>query len=422
MVKVFDYYEDPYDPYNSGVYWVHSSTLLDAALRCQAAGCRIISMSLGGAAPTVTEDAGFTQLYNVGILLVAAAGNGGDNSVLYPAGYAAVISVAALDQNNAVATFSQKNSDVELAAPGVNVLSTVPNCEPNSVAGNGFAYSGIPIELAARGIATGILVDGGLGDSVNVAWAGKVVLVQRGSITFYQKALNVQTSGGLACVIYNNVPGDFSGTLLEGTSVIPAIGMSQEIGQALLARLGQTTTVDTRILRDTSAWDFYNGTSMATPHVSAAAALIWSSDPTKSNAQVRQSLRETALDLGVAGRDPVSGFGLVQAKAALQYLPSATGEIEEPGGEIPDTTPPLISNVRSSIINPKKGTFSINWTTDEPATSVVILNGTTYSDPTLVTNHTRTFQGRKRVTFTYSVRSIDAAGNVATAGPFTHRN
>ena len=408
MVKVFDYYEDPDDWFSTGVYWVYSSTLLDAAQRCQAAGCRIINMSLGGAAPSQTEDAGFAQLYNAGVLLVASAGNAGDTSISYPAGYSSVISVAALDQNYAVAGFSQQNSDVELAAPGVDVVSTVPYCVVNSVSGNGFDYPGNPIDFAALGGATGILVNGGLGDVVNPAWAGKIVLVQRGSILFSEKVMNVQNSGGLACVIYNNVPGDFTGYLSGGPSFIPAIGVSQENGQALLARLGQTTTVHTGAYTDVSGWDVYSGTSMAAPHVCAVAALYWSADPTKSNAQIRQTLTATALDLGEAGRDNATGYGLVQAK---------------PGGTIPDDTfPPVISGVTSSIVNAKKGTFKITWTTDEPATSVVIVSGKTYSDTSLVTSHSRTFSGRKRMKYTYYVSSADAAGNQATAGPFTHQN
>ena len=322
-------------------------------------------MSLGGAAPSTTEDNGFAQLYNAGILLVAAAGNGGDNSILYPAGYASVLSVAAVDQNNAVATFSQKNIDVELAAPGVSVPSTVGYCEPNSVTGNGYAFSGYPIELAARGAAAGILVNGGLGDAINAGWAGKIVLVQRGSITFYQKVMNVQNSGGLACIIYNNVSGDFFGTLSEDWSLIPAISLSLENGQALLAHVGQPAVVDIRVVTQTSAWASYDGTSMATPHVAAAAALIWSSDPTKSNAQIRQALRVTALDLGVAGRDTAFGFGLVQAKAALEFLPSATGVIDDTN-HIADGIPPVISTVASSMVNANRGIFKISWTTERP--------------------------------------------------------
>jgi hypothetical protein len=50
------------------------------------------------------------------------------------------------------------------------------------------------------------------------AWAGKVVLCERGVISFYDKVINVQNSGGAAAVIYNNVPGGFLGTLGEGSS------------------------------------------------------------------------------------------------------------------------------------------------------------------------------------------------------------
>ena len=59
---------------------------------------------------------------------------------------------------------------------------------------------------------------------------------------------------------------------------------------------------------------------MATPHVSGVAALIWSYRPTWSNAQIRDALQKTAKDLGDPGRDDHYGYGLVQAKAALDYL------------------------------------------------------------------------------------------------------
>jgi subtilisin family serine protease len=57
-------------------------------------------------------------------VLVAAAGNDGSSAVEYPAGYPEVVSVAAVDDSGRHAGFSNSNSDVELAAPGVDVLST----------------------------------------------------------------------------------------------------------------------------------------------------------------------------------------------------------------------------------------------------------------------------------------------------------
>ena len=57
-------------------------------------------------------------------VVVAAAGNNGNSSVNYPAGYAEVVSVAATDSNDRHASFSNTNADVEVSAAGVNVWST----------------------------------------------------------------------------------------------------------------------------------------------------------------------------------------------------------------------------------------------------------------------------------------------------------
>jgi thermitase len=92
-------------------------------------GAKVISMSLGGGDSTTLHNAVANAWKNgsaAGAVIVAAAGNDGDSTVSYPAGYAEVVSVAATDQNDAHASFSNANADVEIAAPGVNVLSTVP--------------------------------------------------------------------------------------------------------------------------------------------------------------------------------------------------------------------------------------------------------------------------------------------------------
>ena len=67
--------------------------------------------------------------------------------------------------------------------------------------------------------------------------------------------------------------------------------------------------------------DVYNmGTSMATPHVSGVAALVWSCFPGATNQAIRNALTSTAKDVGGAGRAVASGFGIVQAKAAVDSL------------------------------------------------------------------------------------------------------
>jgi thermitase len=86
-------------------------------------GSKIISMSLGGGASSTMQTA-VRNASNAGALIIAAAGNDGDATLNYPAAYAEVVSVAATDNRDARASFSNANSDVEIAAPGVNILST----------------------------------------------------------------------------------------------------------------------------------------------------------------------------------------------------------------------------------------------------------------------------------------------------------
>lgn len=90
---------------------------------------QIISMSLGSNSGVTAYETACSQAYNSGILLVAAAGNDGNtrgtgDSVDYPGAYSSVIAVAATGSTNMRASFSSTGPTVELAAPGVNILST----------------------------------------------------------------------------------------------------------------------------------------------------------------------------------------------------------------------------------------------------------------------------------------------------------
>lgn len=112
--------------------WAYSSNLVGALNACKQGMSNrgftrmVINMSLGGSVPSKTEEQAFNQAYGQNVLSVAAAGNAGNTSKSYPASYSSVVSVAAIDANKQLASFSQRNDQVELAAPGVAVLSTVP--------------------------------------------------------------------------------------------------------------------------------------------------------------------------------------------------------------------------------------------------------------------------------------------------------
>jgi subtilisin family serine protease len=297
--------------------WAYSSTLAAAANKCGAVGANVISMSLGGSLKSRTEQNAFDKLYTTGsgVLSIAAAGNGGNTRVSYPAGYASVVSVAALDEAKNWATFSQYNSDVEIAGPGVNVLSTVPmgTGSRSTLTVDTSAYDPGSMDGSPKVTARGMLADFGLGGAASPgSMTGKVCLIQRGTYDFAVKVSNCQASGGVGAVVYNNVAGGFGGTLGTTVTAIPSVTVSDTEGAAMKLQIGQPANVAV------SAWNyaFFDGTSMATPHVSAVAALVWSLNMNCTASQLRNSLNKSALDLGVAGRDTKFGFGLVQATAA----------------------------------------------------------------------------------------------------------
>ncbi|MBQ4860202.1 S8 family serine peptidase [Pseudoalteromonas sp. MMG013] len=182
--------------FNDQGRWAYGSDLIKAIEQCEAAGANVTSMSLGGSGSSTAERNAFQASYNRGVLHIAAAGNGGNSSLSYPASYDDVVSVAAVDSGENKASFSQYNSQVEIAGPGVGVNST-----------------------------------------------------------------------------WNN-----------------------------------------------NGYKSISGTSMATPHVSGVAALVWSHYPQCTNKQIRNILNVTAKDKGAAGKDTSYGYGIVQAKAAYDYI------------------------------------------------------------------------------------------------------
>eukprot|EP00984_Skeletonema_dohrnii_P007715 scaffold2830_cov72-Skeletonema_dohrnii-CCMP3373.AAC.2 len=93
---------------------------------CVEAGAKVISLSLGGGGYSAIDNASYEDIYDQNVLIVAAAGNDGNSAWSYPASYPAVVSVASLTSSGSRSSFSQYNDQVEIAAPGSNVKSTIP--------------------------------------------------------------------------------------------------------------------------------------------------------------------------------------------------------------------------------------------------------------------------------------------------------
>lgn len=149
----------------------------------------------------------------------------------------------------------------------------------------------------------------------------------------------------------------------------------------------------------------YNGTSMATPHVTGAVALFASAQPgTVSAKTIRDSILGSARPTSSLAGKTVTG-GRLDVYAALNVAP--------------DQTPPQISGLNSSA---GSTSAAIIWTTDEGATTEV-LYGTdpanlnqTFNDSSLVLNHSASLTSlTPQTTYYFQARSRDGSGNITTA-------
>jgi len=162
--------------------------------------------------------------------------------------------------------------------------------------------------------------------------------------------------------------------------------------------------------KDFGYW-FYQGTSMASPHVAGVAALLISDGVTGPD-NIRAALQETAEDKGTTGRDDTYGWGLVDAHAALGWT---TG---------PDTTPPAkVTGV--SVITVSDSELKIDWTANTEAdldhynVYRSTTSGFTLSSDNLIAQPTTNSYSdtglAAETTYYYRVSAVDKAGNEGTA-------
>lgn len=87
----------------------------------------IVSMSLGSPRPHIEIEKRIKELYELNIPVVCAAGNTGLGGVNWPAAYKETFAIGAYSENGLIADFSSKGSQVDWAAPGVDIYSTYLN-------------------------------------------------------------------------------------------------------------------------------------------------------------------------------------------------------------------------------------------------------------------------------------------------------
>ncbi|KXI28573.1 trypsin-like serine protease [Paraglaciecola hydrolytica] len=119
------------------------------------------------------------------------------------------------------------------------------------------AYGTTAFSFGPAGNATGALVACGKGEATCANASAKVCLIERGDINFSEKALNCESGGGIAAIIYNNEVGEISGTLGEDfNGTIPVVAITREDGLTLLTQEGAIAQVSvsatTQLQQDSS--------------------------------------------------------------------------------------------------------------------------------------------------------------------------
>lgn len=102
-------------------------------------GVDVINISIGFEEDSEVLKAAIDNAERNDITVIAAAGNDASNTVYYPASYPSVIKVTAVNDSNVIANFSTVGTDVDFAAPGVDIRTTTLNNEYTVVKGTSFA-------------------------------------------------------------------------------------------------------------------------------------------------------------------------------------------------------------------------------------------------------------------------------------------
>jgi subtilisin family serine protease len=309
--------------------------MIAAMERALADGMHVLNMSIGSAFqwPQYPTAQAADRLVNKGMVVVASIGNSGANG-LYSAGAPGlgqkVIGTASFDNTHvALTTFTVTPAGLTIG------YANAAGSPPAPTTGS--------LPLAKTGTPT--TANDGCNPLPAGSMTGNAVLIRRGTCTFYQKAFNAQSAGASAVVLYNNSAGRFSPTVAGSPPItIPVVAISDTEGVAInnaIASGAQTLnwtsqtgsfanptgglissfssyglSPDLALKPDIGApggliystypleaggYATISGTSMSSPHVAGASALLLQARPMTPSQAVRGILQNSA--------DPKPWFG-----------------------------------------------------------------------------------------------------------------
>lgn len=291
----------------------------------------VVNLSLGGEESSDLEREAFARGVAAGLAIVAATGNSSTATipapVSFPAAYPGVISVGATDEVQALAAFSNQGPEVEFVAPGVRVVSTVliGTSVISFVQKDNVVAAAKPMVGSKLASLSGQYVYCGLGEAKDFTSAvqGRIALIKRGGDTFATKTRRAMQAGASGVIIFNKDDSAFSFTLIDPDDpttkdeVWPVgVGMSKVDGEALVAAGSGTITIG----YEPDDYSGKSGTSMSSPHVAGAVALLWALAPNATPDNIVSALIATAKDLGTPGKDDLYGYGQIDMFAAAKML------------------------------------------------------------------------------------------------------
>lgn len=408
-------------------------------------GARIINASWGGGPYSQALYDAINYARSNNVLFVAAAGNDGtnnDTTPSYPASYDLdnIISVAATDQNDALASFSNRGAtSVDLAAPGVNIYSTIParatlwsdNFDDGSIAdwltGGTLNTWAVTTELR-RSVNYSLTDSPGANYVANTnSWARSPVInlsTRRGCKLTYYLELNSESgydriyaeasSNGTTFTTLNGYSGTTSGAFYEFEEDLTSYDGLATVYVRFRFVSDGTNNYNGAHIDDVSVtcysptyggteYTFLAGTSMASPHVAGVAGLVLSVNPSLSYSQVRDIILSN-VDSKTALSGQVSTGGRLNAFKAV----SGAG-ISAPSGITATTASTSQINLSWTDNSSTETGFRIerSGSSGGPYTQITTVgaNATTYSNTGLSAS----------TTYYYRVRAYNANGNSASS-------
>jgi subtilisin family serine protease len=386
------------------VFGCQGSTTADIMLmameRALDDGMQVLNMSIGSAFqwPQYPTAQAADRLVKQGMVVVASIGNSGANG-LYSAGAPGlgnqVIGVASFDNTDIFLKLFLISPDdrpigygVASSAPEPPTSGTFPMARTGTVTSTADACTALPAN----------------------SLAGKIALIRRGTCTFHQKALNAMNAGAIGVVLYNNTAGRFSATVAGTPAItIPVVTISDTEGALIDSRLAggdvfltwtdqedsfpnptgglissfssYGLSPDLNVKPDIGApggliystfpleqggYATLSGTSMSSPHVAGAAALLLQAKPNLPAGVVRTIFQNTA--------DPAAWWG----NPALGFLDN----VHRQGAGMLDIPQAILSTVR---VEPSK--LALGESETGPATRTLTIANEGNSTVTIRLSH-----------------------------------